>query len=135
MHWTIHAMDNPMDIAALEQLIDAYCAVWNEPDAARRQRTLDAIWAENATYTDPRVHATGSAALVAHIEKIRAGRPGARIVRTSAVDFHHGIARFAWRLVQADGTPLPEGLDIAEVSDDSKLLRIVGFFGPRAPCR
>ena len=128
-------MNAPMDAAALEGLIDTYCAVWSEPDPGRRQRTLDEIWAENATYTDPRAHLTGSKALCAHIGNILAGRPGARIIRTSVLDFHHGLVRFAWQVVQADGTLLPEGLDIAEISNDMKLLRIIGFFGPLAPNR
>jgi hypothetical protein len=38
-------------------------------------------------------------------------------------------------VVQADGTLLPEGLDIAEISDQMKLLCIIGFFGPLAPNR
>lgn len=128
-------MSDPINRPALERLIDAYCGVWNEPDPAQRQRTLDGIWAENATYTDPRADLTGSRALVAHIGSVRAGRPGATIVRTSAVDFHHGVARFGWRVVQADGSLLPEGLDIAEISADMKLLRIIGFFGPLAANR
>ncbi len=68
-----------------------------------------------------------------HIGNILAGRPGARIIRTSVLDFHHGLVRFGWRVVQADGTVLPEGLDVAEISDDMRILRIIGFFGPLAP--
>jgi hypothetical protein len=128
-------MNPPKDTAALEGLIDTYCAVWSEPDPVRRQQTLDGIWAENATYTDPRAHLTGSKALCAHIGNILASRPGARIMRTSVLDFHHGLVRFAWQVVQADGTLLPEGLDIAEISNGMKLLRIIGFFGPLAPNR
>jgi hypothetical protein len=124
-----------MDLAALERLIDTYCAAWSEPDPVRRQRTLDEIWAENATYTDPRAHLAGSKWLCAHIGAVLAGRPGARIIRTSILDCHHGLVRFAWRVVQTDGTLLPEGLDIAEISDQMKLLRIIGFFGPLAPIR
>lgn len=53
------------------------------------------------------------------------------MLRASAVDVHHGLARFAWHVVQADGTALPEGLDIAELSSDGRQIgRIVGFFGP-----
>lgn len=114
-------------------LIDTYCAAWNEPDPAHREQILKGVWAEGATYTDPRGHATGVTELVALIGQIRFGRPGARVIRTSEVDSHHGLARFAWRVVQADGTALPEGIDIAEISDGGKLLRIVGFFGPLVP--
>ena len=54
-------------------------------------------------------------------------------MRTSAVDVHHGVARFAWHVVQADGTALPEGIDIAFISaDGSRIERVIGFFGPIA---
>ena len=114
-------------------LIDRYCSVWNEPDEARREALLKSVWAERATYTDPRADTTGADELLAHIGRIQAGRPGARIVRTTAVDVHHGVARFGWRVVEADGTRLPEGLDIAFLSEDgAKIERIIGFFGAMA---
>jgi SnoaL-like domain len=116
------------------ELIDRYCAVWNEPDPEQRAVLLESVWADGATYTDPRANTTGAEELLAHIAKIRAGRPGARIVRTSAVDAHHGIARFGWRVVEADGTQLPEGIDIAFLDEaGSRIARVIGFFGPMAP--
>ncbi len=116
------------------RLIDTYCAAWNEADAARRAALLAEVWARGATYTDPTVHATGADELSAHIGGVQRARPGARIVRTSAVDAHHGVARFAWRLVQADGTALPEGLDFAVLNPEQTAIeRIVGFFGPLRP--
>ena len=113
------------------ELVDAYCRVWNEPDADQRAALLAAVWADGATYTDPTVHATGAAALLAHIAAVRARRPGAQVLRTSAVETHHRWSRFAWHVQQADGTALPEGLDIARLSaDGSRIETIVGFFGP-----
>lgn len=116
----------------LSKLVDAYCGVWCEPDPELRRQQLSSLWAVNATYTDPTVHATGCDELLAHIAKVLARRPGARVVRTSLVDGHHGCARFAWHVVQADGTALPEGIDFLEVASDGKIQRIVGFFGPLA---
>ncbi len=50
-------------------------------------------------------------------------------MRTSAVDVHHGIARFAWRLTLPDGSSLPEGLDIAFLDPDqrriSRIIRVL----------
>ena len=52
------------------------------------------------------------------------------VERTSRVDLHHGVARFAWQMVLADGRRLPEGLDIAHLSTDgTRIASIVGFFG------
>lgn len=120
--------------ADITDLVDRYCAVWNEPDAERRAALLVAVWADGATYTDPRADTVGAEALLAHIAGVRAGRPGAKIVRTTAVDAHHGVARFGWCVVAADGTPLPEGIDFIELDAGGvRIRRIIGFFGPMMP--
>jgi hypothetical protein len=116
----------------LDELIDTYCAAWSDPDPARRREILGGVWADDATYTDPTVHATGLDELLAHIDTVLEQRPGARVVRTSRIDTHHDLARFAWHVVQADGTVLPEGLDLAELSADGRIRRIIGFFGSLA---
>ena len=117
-----------MDVTAL---IDRYCDVWNEPDPGRRAALLEAVWAPDASYTDPTVHAANGDELLAHIAKVREWRPGAKVLRTSAVDAHHGLARFVWHIAQADGVALSDGLDIAFISaDGTKIQRIIGFFGP-----
>lgn len=126
-------MAQSVDTATLERAIEVYCAAWNETDPVERDRMLEPVWAADATYTDPTVHLTGRSALVAHIDAVFARYPGSTIVMTSAVDAHHGVARFAWKKVLADGTSLPDGIDFAEIGDDGKLTRIVGFFGPLAP--
>lgn len=117
-------------------LIDRYCQVWTEPDAAKRAGLLDTVWAPGATYADPTVHAAGAAELLAHIAKVQAKRPGSKVERTSEIDAHHGMARFAWHAVEADGNTLVEGIDIAFFSaDGTKLERITGFFGATKPLR
>lgn len=117
-----------MDVTTL---IDTYCMVWSASEATERSELLRRVWAEGASYTDPTVHAQGHDELLAHIAGVLAKRPGSKVVRTSLVDMHHNIARFAWCAVEADGTRRPEGLDIAFLSPDGLLIeRVVGFFGP-----
>ena len=121
-------MGEQIQSAALVQLIDQYCAVWNETSPSRRAELLARVWALDATYTDLSVHTTTSDEILAHIENVRNRRPESRVPRTSVIDFHHGLARFSWYVVQADGTTLPEGLDTAELSSDGKhIRRVVGF--------
>ncbi|MDO8839437.1 MAG: hypothetical protein Q7V31_10955 [Parvibaculum sp.] len=116
---------------ALTHLIDSYCAAWSDADAGRRRALLLPVWSDGATYTDPTVHAVGAEELLAHIAGVQDKIPGARILRTSDVDVHHGIARFAWKFTMPDGSSLPEGLDIAFLdAGESRITRIIGFFGP-----
>lgn len=118
---------------SLTHLVDTYCASWSDQNAARRRSLLLSVWGDGATYTDPTAHTNGADELLAHIAGIQARYPGARISRTSSVDVHHGIARFTWRFVLADGSFFPEGLDIAFLdADQARITRIVGFFGPLA---
>ena len=109
----------------IDALIDRYCEAWSLPDAAARASALRDVWAGCATYTDPTADP-----LLAHIAQVQATYPGVRVERTSAVDLHHGLARFGWQLLRADGSRLPEGLDIAQLSADGlRIESIVGFFG------
>jgi phytoene dehydrogenase-like protein len=118
---------------AITELIDRYCQVWTESHADRQAELLASVWGTAATYTDPSVHAANAEDLLAHIVAVQARRRGSKVVRTSRVDVHHGVARFAWQVVQADGSSLPEGIDIAFVSrDGTRIERIIGFFGPLA---
>jgi hypothetical protein len=116
------------------ELIDRYCEVWCEPDEDRRRMLLEHVWAEDASYTDPTVLAVGADELLTHISGVRQRRPGSRVVRTSAVDVHHDLARFAWRAIDSSGNALREGIDVAFFSaDGSRIARIIGFFGPLQP--
>jgi ketosteroid isomerase-like protein len=114
---------------SVDALIDAYCAAWNEGDPAARTAQLSVVLIETGRYTDPRADTVGAAALSAHIETVRAARPGARVRRATVVDQHHDLARFGFHVVSADGAELLNGLDVLELTSDGRIARIIGFFG------
>lgn len=116
-----------------EATVDRYCDSWSDPDPARRAELLAKVWADGASYSDPTAHCTSAAALLDHIASVHVQYPGARIERTSELQLHNDAGRFAWRLVLADGTSLPDGLDLVLFDDDGRIARIVGFFGPLKP--
>ena len=118
---------------SIDAVIDRYCEAWSDPDPDQRARLLDGVWAAGATYTDPTVHAGGAAALLDHIAAVQTRRPGARVVRTSAVELHHDVARFTWAVLQPDGTSIYDGIDIAVLDPAGRIARMIGFFGPLAP--
>lgn len=115
---------------ALTATVDRYCEAWSIADDAGRRALLESVWAPDATYTDPTAHVEGVDGLSTHIAGVRQQYPGAVIERTTAVDGHHGHARFGWQLRRADGSTLPEGIDIVDFNPDGRIARIVGFFGP-----
>jgi len=116
------------------ELIDRYCAAWSDPKPEARAALLECVLASGATYTDPRAHTTGAGELLAHVAKVHAIRPNSRVVRTTALDAHHGMVRFGWKAIDAAGVTLVEGIDVAFLSADAtRIERIVGFFGPLMP--
>jgi len=111
------------------EIVDLYCAAWSDPDAVRRKQLLYAACVAHVGYIDPRARTSTADELLEHIAGILARRPGATVARTSAVDEHHGLARFCWHVVDADGAVLLDGLDIVEFAADGKIARVIGFFG------
>jgi hypothetical protein len=120
----------------LDELIDRYCDAWSEADPARRAALLESVWAPSATYTDPTVADLGKVELLAHIAKVQATRPGARVRRTTVIDEHHGALRFGFTVVGADGAILRHGTDFAVLdSQRGRIRQIIGFFGALAASR
>ena len=110
--------------------VDTYLASLNERDDERRAGLVRTAWAEDGKFFDPLAEAAGHEALANLAPQVQAMFPGARFVRTSGVDTHHGILRFAWQLEGADGTVVVDGIDVGVLGGDGRLTRIVGFYGP-----
>ncbi|HSV54818.1 MAG TPA: hypothetical protein VLJ57_22030 [Burkholderiaceae bacterium] len=115
---------NPTDI------IDRYCQAWSDVDPNTRAGLLASVWSTTATYSDPTVLDLDADALLAHIGRIQASRPGAKVLRSTPLDAHHAFARFGFKVVGTDGNILREGIDVVLFSPDgTRIERIIGFFG------
>ncbi|MCW0236539.1 MAG: hypothetical protein OJJ21_23280 [Ferrovibrio sp.] len=118
---------------ALDDVIDTYCAAWNAAEAGERNRLLRVAWTAECRYSDPLVQDLDRATLVAHIGSLLEKFPGSIIRRTSAIDSHHGLLRFAFVRLAADGSAMREGIDFCQLGEGGRLQRITGFFGPLEP--
>jgi len=114
-------------VESVDVIIDAYVASWNETDPARRQSSLAASCAANASYRDPVMVSDGQAGLDAMLAGVQAKFPGFVLRRISKVDSHNDAVRFAWSLGPVSGPSVAEGVDFATLSADGKLANIVGF--------
>ena len=110
--------------------VASYQAAWGEADEDARRKLLSEAWAEDGLYLDPSGRADGCEALVQHIGGFQQIFAGHAIEATTDVDAHDGYLRFGWRMLDADGNEILEGVDFGTYGDDGKLTSIVGFFGP-----
>jgi len=117
-------------MSELTTLIDNHLAAYADPDAARRAGVVESIWAVSGRLIDPPLAAAGHAQIVQQAQQLLAQFPGHRFVRSSGIDSHHGVARYAWQLVAPSGSVALDGIDIAHVDSDGRLAQVTGFFGP-----
>lgn len=113
-----------------EEVMSGYVAMWNARDEMERRELAEAALTEDAVVIYPTLEAHGRADTVMAIGRFQEHVPGAYFVESSGIEQHHGWLRASWRLVQADGTVLMEGEDVAELTDDGRLCRVVGFHNP-----
>ena len=117
------------ETTALETVVDAYLATWNETDATKRAALIEQSLGADLWYRDPMLEADGLDAYDGMIAAVQAQMPGHVMQRTSPVDAHRDVVRFNWALGAPGEAPVFAGLDVAKVDADGKLHRIIGFAG------
>ncbi len=122
--------DTADDLAGISATVDTYFAMLNEADDARRAELAAQAWDPAAVYVDPLTRVEGPAAIAEMVGAVQAQFPGHHFARTSGIDTHHRVLRFAWELVAGDGRVTVAGLDVGTLAADHKLTGIAGFFGP-----
>jgi hypothetical protein len=97
---------NQQDKGGLNQLIEGYMALWNEPNAERRRALITELWAEDGVqFTNSREH-RGYQALVERVSSAyeQFVQAGGFIFRLSSdVNAHHNGVKFSWEMVPAAG--------------------------------
>jgi hypothetical protein len=125
--------DISTDITDITGTIDTHLAGYCEADPDKRTDLLGAAWADDGELMDPPLEGRGVAEIGALVDAVLAHYPDHRFERTSAVDVHHGFARYEWKLVSPGGDTAVAGTDFAQLDDDGKLARVIGFFGALEP--
>lgn len=125
-----HTVQPATDLAAASttELIDLHLEAYGEPDPARRAALVAQVWAADGVLADPPFDATGRDGIADLTTIVLEHFPGHIFRRTTAVDEHHGIARYGWELIGPDGSVAVSGLDVADIND-GRLQRVIGFFG------
>jgi hypothetical protein len=121
------------DTTTITDTIDQHLQAYAMADADRRRTLIASTWSSEGELFDPPLEGRGHAEISALADVVLTHYAGHRFVRTTAVDSHHGFARYGWDLAGPDGAVAVSGIDVVQFDDAGKLLRIVGFFGPLEP--
>ena len=118
-----------MNLPLIERLVDRHLAAYCDGDAARRSAAIRELWNADGRLVDPPLEARGHQGIADQAATLLSQFPQHRFERSTAVDAHHQFLRYGWRLLDAKGVAVLEGIDVAELDVDGKLLGVVGFFG------
>jgi len=117
-----------MDHSTLETLIDRHLAAYCDADAGRRADAIRAAWNPEGRLVDPPLEARGHQGIADQVATLLSHYPQHRFERSTGIDAHHGFLRYGWKLCNAQGATVLEGVDFAELDEGGRLLRVVGFF-------
>jgi len=114
-------MPTPQDI------VRAYCALWNENDADVRAQLLDLCWDDDGSNQIGERTVAGRRAVAADIERFRARCPNDKAVLTSDIAFAGRWFRFSAEVRRLDGSVYSRMLDVGELAPDGRIVWIVTF--------
>lgn len=106
-------------------LVNRYVAIWNEPDAALRRKSIVELWTEDGVHLSQSIESSGYEALEARAagayEKwVREEGFVFRLLNT--IDSHHNVVKFNWEMSPAGGGKAATvGLDFLILSDDNRI--------------
>ena len=114
-------------MSTINDLVGRYLQVFNETDADRRGAIVDAIYADDCSYTDPLASVAGKAGVSAFIGGVQKQFPGVRFVLNGRIDAHHEQARFTWHaVVEGLVEPVAIGFDVIAL-DKGRIRQVFGF--------
>jgi hypothetical protein len=114
-------------MSTLDQTARRYLQSWNQLDARARRTSIDELFAETCTYTDPMATVVGRDGIDGFIAAVQKQFAGVRFELAGHVDTHHDVARFTWHaLAPGVAEPVAIGFDVM-VTDAGKITQIVGF--------
>jgi hypothetical protein len=135
---------------AAEELADRYLALWNEPDADRRRRTIAELWTQDARHvlqppqeiraiaTQPGIGLTAILEARGH-QEIEArvasayehwvGSEGLSFRRRDDAEQLADVLKFHWEALDKDGELFAVGLHVLVLAADGRIERDYTFVG------
>jgi hypothetical protein len=117
-------------MTAIDEIMAAFEASLNERDEQERRRFAELAVADDFVFTGISAQVESREAFVDLMGTVhKKYPPGTQIVRSSAVDVHHGRLRYAWEGRMADGSARSSGEHFGELGPDGRLKSVTVFDG------
>jgi hypothetical protein len=110
-----------------QQTWETYTAAWKAESAADKRALVSASLAQECTYRDPLVKATGWDELIAYMLDFHQQVPGGHFV-TRRFRFHDGQSVAQWDMLDAHGTVIGDGASVGRYNQAGRLVSMAGFF-------
>jgi hypothetical protein len=112
----------PSDI---NQFVERYVNMWNEPDAEQRRATIRELWQEDASHLARTIEAVGHAGIetrVANAYQKWVKEKGNVFRLRDGVDGHHGTIKLRWEMLPAaGGEVISIGFDFLVLGEDGRI--------------
>ena len=119
----------------LDDLVERYVAVWNEPDAVVRRRMVEELWTPDGANFTKANEWRGYEALEARVRGAHEKwvRDGGCLFRLRSADSHHDAVRFLWETVAiGDGRVVSVGTELLLLAGDGRIRADYQFIEPDA---
>jgi hypothetical protein len=114
-------------MANINDTVESYIAMWNEPDAQARRSLVAQTVTDDATYLDPMLSGSGVDGIADMIGSAQEQFPGLSFRLVSGPEAHQNRARFSWALGPASGETIAAGTDFVTLAEDGRMRSITGF--------
>jgi len=111
----------------LETVWESYVSAWKLTSIVEKRELFSTCLTPECVYTDPLTLARGWQELLDYMVRFHTQVPGAYFV-TQRFLAHHRCSVAHWKMVNAEGLTLDEGISYAEYDDTGRLRNVTGFF-------
>ncbi len=123
-----------MEASEITALVERYVALWNEPDAMRRQEGIRALWPQDGSHYTRNIAAIGWDAIEARVANAHARFVGTGLHRFQSAfqsDEHNQVVRLHWRMMPVGGGPAAAGgIDFLMLDNDGRIRTDYQFNDP-----
>jgi len=114
--------------AQSSQTVDAWFAMWSNPEADERRQQFDRLAAPNISIRDRFSAIDGANDVRAHIDAVHTFMPGFVLRRDGSVRHCQGQLLADWKSEGADGNARAAGVNVFTLTGDGRIESVVGFW-------